>query len=377
MKINIKKGFILLTAMLVFLVGCQKQEEIVVSEKEIPVEILETKAAVYDTRITVPGVVASDEEIIYSFKMEGKVVEIPVESGQIVGKGHLLARLDEEDYKKLLEISRLQVESAKAVYANAQTSLVKAKANYDKAKQDFEKIEVLYENNSISKSEYESVELSYTIAAEDYNASRGGSIDLAKSNYDKAVTNYDIQKKQFANGEIRSNFNGYIKAIYVKEGNQVKKNQPVIAVASKNAQIAVGLSAEEKQNIDLGDKVEIVYGANIIEGQIKSISDVLDSQTLLYKVKISMTESDIPSHSIVKVNVKVGEQRGVKIPIKAVLNDGVPFVFVVEDGRAVKRRVAIVGYDKENVFIEGVSNDEKIVTVGNKVLRGGERVIIN
>ena len=59
MKRNIKKGFILLTAMLVFLTGCQKQEEVVVSEKKIPVEILETKAAVYDKRITVPGVVAS------------------------------------------------------------------------------------------------------------------------------------------------------------------------------------------------------------------------------------------------------------------------------------------------------------------------------
>ena len=141
MKEMTKKGLIFLIAILILLVGCQKQQQeqvTVSSEKEIPVEILAGKASTYDQKITVPGVVTSDEEIIYSFKMEGKIVEILVESGQTVRKGDVLARLDEEDYKRLLEISRLQVKSAKAGYDNAQNALVKAKANYDKAKKDFE-----------------------------------------------------------------------------------------------------------------------------------------------------------------------------------------------------------------------------------------------
>lgn len=361
--------------MLVFLVGCQKQEKTVIAEKEIPVEISEAKVSNYDKRITVPGVVASDEEIIYSFKMEGEIAEILVESGERVKKDEVLAKLDEEDYKKLLEVSRLQVKSAKAGYDNAQNALVKSKANYEKAKNDFEKIKVLYEEGSISKTEYEAAELRFDIAKEDYKTSRGGAIDLAKSNYEKALTNHDIKKDQFANGEIKSNFDGYVKTVYVKEGNQIDKNEPIVAVASTNAQVAIGLSSEEKQNIRIGDRVEIIYGDKNIEGQIKSISDVLDSNTILYRIEIAIPQNNIPSYSIVKVNVKIGEQRGVKIPIKAVLNDGLPFVFVAEDDHAVKRQVSIIGYDKEHVFIEGIENNVKIITIGNKVLRGGERVI--
>ena len=375
MKKTAKKGLIFLMAILILLVGCQKEEKADVSEKEIPVEVLEAKASTYDERITVPGVVASDEEITYSFKMEGKIAKILVESGQTVKKGDVLARLDEEDYKKLLEISRLQVKSAKAGYDNAQNALVKAKANHDQAKKDYEKIAVLYKEGSISKTEYEAAELRFDIAKEDYKTSRGGAIDLAKSNYEKVLTNHDIKKDQFANGEIKSNFDGYVKTVYVKEGNQTDKNEPIVAVASTNAQVAIGLSSEEKQNIRIGDRVEIIYGDKNIEGQIKSISDVLDSNTLLYRIEIAIPQNDIPSYSIVKVNAKIGEQRGVKIPIKAVLNDGLPFVFVAEEDHAVKRQVSIIGYDKEHVLIEGIEDNAKIITIGNKVLRGGERVI--
>lgn len=377
MKKIMKKTFIFFMICSIFLVGCQRQKEVTVSEKEIPVEILEVKASTYDKKITVPGVVISDKEIVYSFRMEGEIDEILVEEGEIVEKNDLLATLNEEDYRKHLEISRLQVKSAKAAYDNAKKALIKSKANYDKIKEDIEKIKVLYRDGSISKSEYEDTELRFNIAKENYDVSKGGAIDLAKANYDRAVTDYSMKEEQFSNGEIRSNFRGYIKTVYVKEGNQVKKNESVIALGSVDAQVVIGLSSEEKENIKIGDKVEIKYGAKIIEGQIKSISDVLDSNSLLYKVNIYIPQNSIPSYSIIKVDIKVGKKNGVKIPIKAVLNDGLPFVFIVEDDHAVKRKVSIIGYDKEYVFVEGISNKEKIITVGNKVLRGGERVNIN
>lgn len=137
MKKMTKKTITFFMMVLIPLVGCQKQEKVIVSEKEIPVEISEVKASTYDKRIIVPGVVASDEEIIYSFKMEGKISEILVESGERVGKGNVLAKLYEKDYKKLLEISKLQIKSVKAGYDNAKNALVKSKANYNKAKKGF------------------------------------------------------------------------------------------------------------------------------------------------------------------------------------------------------------------------------------------------
>lgn len=47
MKIITKKSFIVFMAISILGVGCQKQEKVIVSEKEIPVEVLEAKASNY------------------------------------------------------------------------------------------------------------------------------------------------------------------------------------------------------------------------------------------------------------------------------------------------------------------------------------------
>ncbi|WHH58698.1 efflux RND transporter periplasmic adaptor subunit [Petroclostridium sp. X23] len=373
----IKKHFIVFIALLALLSGCSDDKSTMKSEKEVPVEVLNVQAASYDKKITLPGVISNDEEIVYSFKMEGKIEKILVKSGQKVKAGDVLAKLDENDYKKILEISELQIKSAKAALDNAEKSLEKAEFGFENTRKDFENTKVLYEAGAISKNEYENTELRFNIAAKDYDISRGGAIDLAKSKYDSAVASHEMMKTQFVDGELRSSIDGYVKEIFVKEGNQVSKNDPVIAVGSTNVQVTIGISADEKQNIQLNDKVDILYDSKVIYGYIASVSDVLDSKTLLYKAEVSIPDNNIPLYSIVKVEVNIGERKAIKVPVNAVLNDGEPFVFVVENDHAVKRRVSIIGYDKEYVFLEGVSDDEKVVIVGNKVLRGGERVVIN
>ncbi len=372
-----KKRLMVMVALVALLSGCGGEEDTMKNEKEVPVEILQVKEATYDKKISLPGVVSNDEEIIYSFKMEGRLENIQVKSGQRVKVGDVLAKLDEKDYKNLLEISQLKVTSAKAAYENAQNNFEKAESNYEKAKNDFEDIEKLYETGAVSKSEYENAQLRLNIAAEDYDIGRVSAVDLTKSNYESALSSYEIKRTQFANGELRSSIDGYVKNIFVKEGNQVSKNAPVIAVGSENAQVTIGLSADEKQNVKLNDEVKIIYDSKVIYGYVASVSDVLDSKTLLYKAEVAIQENIIPLYTIVKVQVNIGEKEGIKIPVNAVLNDGEPFVFVVDDDHAIKRTVAIMGYDKEYVFIDGIANNEKVITIGNKVLRGGERVIIN
>ncbi len=371
-----KKQFIVMIIFLILLSGCSDDKSTSKSEKEVPVEILNAQEASYDKKITLPGVVSNDEEIIYSFKMDGKLETMQVKEGQSVKTGDVLAKLNEEDYKNTLEISHLKVKSTKATLDNAENSNEKAKSNYEKEQKDFENIKALYEAGAVSKDEYENAELSYRVAAEDYDIGIG-SIDLAKSNYESALASYEMTQTQFASGELRSSIDGYVKEIYVEEGNQVSKNDPVIAIGSTNAQVSIGVSADEKHNIQLDDKVDIIYDSKVINGYISSVSDVLDSETLLYKAEVSITDNSIPLYSIVKVEVNIGEKKGIKVPVKAVLDDGEPFVFVAENDHAVKRKVSIIGYDKEYVFLEGVSDNEKVVVVGNKVLRGGEKLIIN
>jgi HlyD family secretion protein len=56
------------------------------------------------------------------------------------------------------------------------------------------------------------------------------------------------------------------------------------------------------------------------------------------------------------------------------MNDGQPYVYVVEDGRAIKRRITLIGFNNTDVRVEGLSANEVVIINGVKSLRSGTAV---
>ena len=88
---------------------------------------------------TFSGTTKADTEATLSFKVAGTIRERPVNVGDEVKAGQIVARLDTPDFK-------VAVEKAQAVLAAAQAELRNAEANYDR-------IRSLYENENAAKSE--------------------------------------------------------------------------------------------------------------------------------------------------------------------------------------------------------------------------------
>ena len=88
---------------------------------------------------TFSGTSRSTQVSRLSFKVSGTVVELPVEVGDRLRAGMLLARLDRSGFD--LEVQQ------------AQANLVQAEANLRNAESNYERVQGLYENNSTSRND--------------------------------------------------------------------------------------------------------------------------------------------------------------------------------------------------------------------------------
>lgn len=58
--------------------------------------------------LTLSGNIEAHESLI-SFKVPGRIVELPVEEGQLIAQGAMLARLEDADYKQRIRVDEASV----------------------------------------------------------------------------------------------------------------------------------------------------------------------------------------------------------------------------------------------------------------------------
>ena len=79
-----------------------------------PVELAEVKEAEVVEWIRAIGSVQADQRVSLSAEVGGRLAQIEVEVGDLVEKGDLLARLDEERLRIARDLARAEVQMARA-----------------------------------------------------------------------------------------------------------------------------------------------------------------------------------------------------------------------------------------------------------------------
>jgi HlyD family secretion protein len=66
-----------------------------------------------DSTLRISGNIEAHESVV-SFKVQGRIVDLPVQEGQYVTQGDLLARLDDEDYRQQVSVDEATVHTREA-----------------------------------------------------------------------------------------------------------------------------------------------------------------------------------------------------------------------------------------------------------------------
>ena len=275
-------------------------------------------------------------------KVAGEIRLINVEEGDTVSRDQVLAQLDGD---------RLRLE------------LNESQANLKKLKRDLDRNRELRERDLISEGDFEKIQFDMEALEASFN--------LARLELDYTY--------------IRAPIDGVVSERMVKLGNTVQEGEALFRVTSLDPLVTYLFVPEReyrriRQGQPVGIEIDALPGERII-AEVTRISPIVDPETGTFKitVEISDPERRVKPGMFGRIAI-VYDQRenALKIPRSALLEESLSTsVFVVEEGLA-KRREVQTGYSDRGMveILEGLDDDDRIVTVGQIGLKADSKVAI-
>jgi HlyD family secretion protein len=123
--------------------------------------------------VSASGKIQPEKEVKISSDVSGEIVEIYVKEGDKVAKGTLLCKINPDIYQSSLErvnagvnISKAQLEGAKALESQSLANFENAKANFDRQKKLLEQSVISQQEYDLAKAQYESAKANLQSAKE-------------------------------------------------------------------------------------------------------------------------------------------------------------------------------------------------------------------
>ncbi len=214
---------------------------------------------------------------------------------------------------------------------------------------------------------------------------KSAEVNAYQIQYDNSVTAYERAQSEHSDNLAEldeltyyAKASGTVLAVVGKVGSIATPLSPVAVIGSDGIVAEFGISALEAQDIKQGDNANITIKGTEYRGEILSVSVLPDEQTRTYLTRalIDNAPDDLLIGELVSVDIITGDSAGVWLPINIILNDGASYVFVVQNGKAMRRDIEIMQIDNDKVLVRGITNGEQIVSQGMKTIKSGYAVTV-
>lgn len=180
---------------------------------------------------------------------------------------------------------------------------------------------------------------------------------------------------------INSDIDGYVKEVFGKSRTTVQEGDPLISLNVYNHRVSFGIISKDIKKVDVGTKVNITINGVETSGRVCQISPYPDQSSKTFPAQIELAgtydKEDYIVGAVAEIDLIIGQEEGFYIDINNVLNEGDPFVYLMnDDNRAVKKNITIKGYSKNKILIEGLNEGDKLIVSGTSNLKEGQKVKI-
>jgi len=369
--------------------------------------------------VTASGKIYPVNEVQISAEISGEIIDLSIIEGQMVKPNDLLVRINPDLFEGQVEQAEAAVNNAKANLSSSRSSVLQAEVSLENATLAYNRSKQLFDENVVSKADFEQAELAYKTALASY--------EMAKENV--VALEYTVKSTQANLKQMRDNYKrtsiyapigGTIFGLSKKKGEKVlgtiqMSGDVLMSIANLNEmEVQVDVSENDVLRIDVGDTAEIEVDAYIdrkFQGVVTQIANSAGSGGLLqvsteqatnFKVKVRILESSYedllksetnkypfyPGMSAT-VDIRTRTEKDVlTVPIQAVTtredtidnsNELSIMVFAME-GDTVRKAKVTTGIQDDNYIQikEGLEEGQVIISgpynIVSSVLQSGDKV---
>ncbi|MDI9882631.1 efflux RND transporter periplasmic adaptor subunit [Flectobacillus longus] len=309
----------------------------------LAVKVLAVSSLDLSGNINATGLVSTEHEAKYSFKIGGVISRILVEEGQSFKKGQLLAVLNATEIAAGLGQSTLSVE---------------------KAQRDYDRAVNLYRDSVYTKEQLQNTKTM---------------LDIAKKGRESVSFNEQYSK-------IYAAADGFVAKRMASEGEVVGAGYPVLVIneAKQNEGylLRIGLTDREWASVSVGQKATVTldgYPDRQIDAYVLRKSQTSDAASFQVELKLKLNNIRPAVGMFGKAQIAAGRaQHVISIPYDALVEvDGnTGYAFILKGARKVSKvPVEILSFDNKTVYLkDGLKATDQVV-ISNSAYLSEESII--
>lgn len=313
---------------------------ITVGEQELP------------EQYTSVGSITAERQINISSRISSYITELPVEEGEQVENGQVLAVLDHKELNNQISSARAAAKSAQAVLTDSIN--------------DVGRFEALLAQGSISEAKVRKVRLQQATAEENLKAAQAA-LALARS------------QSQYV--QIRSPTSGIVIRRHQSVGDLATPGVPLLAIETRDRlKFETFVAESQLANISVGDPVQLQIDnfGQTLSAEISHIVYAGDPVTRSYKTTLLLPgQTGLYSGMYGRATFTVGHSSNVTIPLSALVEkSGLQGVYVVDSDNHLRFRWLRIRRLWPDVveIASGLDAGERIVTDVAAGIREGDRI---
>ena len=323
--------------------------------------------------VSASGKIQPETEVKISPDVSGEIVSLYVMEGDKVEKGDLLLKIKPDTYQSMLERSQASLNTSKSALEKAIAQLSESESNFSRNK-------ILFENGTISRSEFEKIEASYKVAVlsvedgEYMVSSAEASLREAQENLNKT--------------NIYAPISGTISRLNIELGERVvgtaqMAGTELLRLANLNLmEVAVEVNENDINSVSLNDTALIEVDAYLGNTYKGIVSEIANSANVMGVSADQVTNFEVKVRILDEVSFRPGMTATVDIQTErayAVLSLPIQAVTTRKDTANIQDKVECVFAFEENnanfIKVEtGIQNDEFIQIISG--LEEGQDIII-
>lgn len=364
-----RKGKITTRAAVLFLVGlasalalagCSESEANRIPESRAvrPVKTVALAGAEDNATWTLPGGACSLRDVELSFRVGGPVVELPVDRGQMVRKGEVIARIDPRDFE--------------VAVATLAANLAVSEAQLTEAERQYGRYKALNAQNAAAQATLDGITAAY---------------EVARASADAAGKRVEEAKNRLADTTLIAPFDGYVHLKFIESHETVAKGDPVISLVDLDhmeVEVAIpeGMLPMIREVGGIACRFDALPGETV-SAAVKELAKTPNPSNRSYPLYLTLdgnSDHKIRPGMAAEVTFTARDREiGFFVPETAVVNtvqDGT-FVWVVDEKAMAARQVPVnlLGADRSGLRIDGpLEEGMRVIAAGVRGLTDGRKV---